>query len=110
MNEPTIEQLMKLLEESFVPEAAGDTRAVVLFHLTGEEGGEWTVRIADQQCIVEKGTDIQPDLRLDASAQDIIDLFMGRLNPMKAFFSGRLKMQGDQRLAFQLASFFRLPG
>lgn len=109
MNEPTIIELMDLLEESFIPEAAGDTRAIVLFHLTGEQGGDWTAHIQEQTCKVENQVYPKPDLKLEASANDIIDLFMGRLDPMRAFFSGKLKMQGDQKLAFKLATFFRMP-
>ncbi len=109
MNEPTINQLMDLLEVSFIPEAAGDIRAEVLFRLTGEQGGDWTAHIVNKTCKVENQTSLHPDLKLEASAKDIIDLFMGRLDPMRAFFSGRLKMQGDQKLAFQLATFFKIP-
>jgi putative sterol carrier protein len=109
MNEPTISDLMELLEQSFIPEVAGDTQAVIVFRLTGEQGGDWTARIQNKQCRVEEMVANDPDLKLEASAKDIIDLFMGRLDPIRAFFSGRLKLQGDQRLAFQLASFFRMP-
>jgi putative sterol carrier protein len=109
MNEPTISDLMDLLEESFIPEAAGETQAVIAFRLSGEQGGDWTARIENKKCIVEEMVAENPDLKLEASAKDIIDLFMGRLDPIRAFFSGRLKLQGDQRLAFQLASFFRMP-
>jgi putative sterol carrier protein len=109
MTEPTIIELMDLLQKSFVPHAAGDTRALVFFHLTGDQGGDWIARIENKECKVEQNTPSYFDLKLDANAQDIIDLFMGRLEPMRAFFSGRLKMQGDQRLAFQLASFFKIP-
>jgi len=109
LNEPTIPELMDLLEQSFIPEAAGDTQAVVLFHLLGEQGGDWTARIENQTCKVENRADENPDLMLEAGANDIIDLFMDRLDPMRAFFTGRLKMHGDQRIAFRLASFFRVP-
>lgn len=109
MAEPTIEDLMFLLEESFLPERAGGTRADVLLHLTGDKGGDWTVHIAERTCRVQKGEAGQPDLTLEASAQDILDLFMGRLDPLRAFFAGRLKLKGDQSLAYRLTSFFKIP-
>lgn len=110
MSEPTIEQLMDLLQNSFIPLSAGDMTASILFQLTGDQGGDWTAEIKDQACIVEKRLCEQPDLTLQAEAKDIIDLFMGRMDPLKAFFSGKLKIQGDQKLAFQLATFFKIPG
>lgn len=109
MAEPTIEELMNLLEDSFLPEKAGSTRADVFMHLTGEKGSDWTVRIAERTCRVQKEKAEKPDLTLEASAQDILDLFMGRLDPLRAFFSGRLKLKGDQGLAFRLTSFFKIP-
>ena len=40
MAEPTIEELMNLLEDSFLPEKAGSTSADVFLHLTGDKGGD----------------------------------------------------------------------
>ena len=37
-------------------------------------------------------------------ADDLVDLMLGKLNPQKAFFSGKLKIQGDMTLAMKLQS------
>jgi putative sterol carrier protein len=40
-------------------------------------------------------------------AQDFVDIITGKLDAMKAFMSGKLKVSGNVMLATRLTSFFR---
>lgn len=47
--------------------------------------------------------DERGEVTLSASVETFRDIFDGRLAPMSAFMSGRLKIQGDMGLAVRLA-------
>jgi putative sterol carrier protein len=48
-------------------------------------------------------------LTLSANAQDLLDIFTGKLDAMKALMSGKLHMLGDMGLAMKLMSYFSIP-
>jgi putative sterol carrier protein len=106
MTEISIRKLMDKLPEAFVAERAGGVRAVVQFRLSGEGGGDWMVKFEDQTCHVAEGVTDQPDLTFSAEAQDCLDIFTGKMDGMRAFMLGRLKLTGDFSLALKLTSFF----
>lgn len=108
--EESIQGLMERLPSAFQPEKAQGVSATVWFHLTGEKGGDWVVTIADQLCKVEKGMSDYPKLTFTADAQDCLDIFHGKMDGMKAFMQGRLRLAGDMMLAMKLASFFKTDG
>ncbi|PAA69637.1 hypothetical protein BOX15_Mlig019370g1 [Macrostomum lignano] len=45
------------------------------------------------------------DVTITISDQDLVQLMLGKLNPQQAFFSGKLKMQGNMGLAMKLREF-----
>ncbi|KAM4734636.1 stomatin-like protein 1 [Anableps anableps] len=44
----------------------------------------------------------EPDVTLSMSDCDLVDMFQGRLRPFAAYTSGRLKVQGDVKIAMKL--------
>jgi putative sterol carrier protein len=80
--------------------------ATILFDVSGEEGGQWTVTIKDGQVAVEEGSAESASVTVEASAQDLKALVKGDLGPMAAFMQGRLKVKGDMSIAMQLQSLF----
>ncbi len=106
MSELTIGSLMELLPEVFLPQNAAGISAVINFALTGEGGGDWAVIIRDKTCAVHTGTAPNPDLTLHAKARDILDLFTGKLDATRAMLFGKLRLDGDMRLAMKLVDLF----
>jgi len=102
----TIETLMTLLPQLFIPEQARDVNAAIYFDLPGEGGGDWLVTIREQICNVSEGKAENPDLTLHAKARDILDIFTGRLDPSIALLFGKLRIDGDMRLAMRLVELF----
>ncbi len=108
MSDITVKDLMERMPKAFLPEKAVGVDAVIQYHLTGEEGGDWVVTIRDGQCTVEEGTAENPRLTLTADAQDYKDVILGKLDGMKAFMTGKLRLSGDLNLAMKLTNFFKL--
>ncbi|MGA9532278.1 MAG: SCP2 sterol-binding domain-containing protein [Anaerolineales bacterium] len=105
----TIEEAMTRMPMAFQPERAEGVEAVVQYHLTGSEEGDWIVRIGDGQCDVEKGEAENPRLTLSADSDDYLKVLTGQLNAMSAFAEGKLKLKGDLSLAMKLMGYFKLP-
>src|SRR5271157_2825911 len=106
MSEYTIQDLIDSLPGAFLADKAEGVDATVLCNLTGPKGGEWVVTIQNQHCSVEKGTISNPKLTLTADAQDCLDIFSGKLDGMKAFMQGKLKVSGNFGLAMKLIGLF----
>ncbi|HEY75542.1 MAG TPA: SCP2 sterol-binding domain-containing protein [Thermoflexia bacterium] len=75
---------------------------VVLFDLSGEDGGKWTVTFSTDGIKVEEGETTTPDLTLSMDARDFLALSKGELSPMNAFMQGKLKVSGDMSMAMRL--------
>lgn len=108
MSELTVEQLVLNHEKAFMPEKAAGVEAVVQYHLTGDEGGDWVITIAEGKCSVEAGTTENPTMTLTADAREFGDILLGKIDGMKAFMEGKLKLAGDLNLAMKLTSFFKM--
>ena len=89
-----------------IEETGGGIDARVQFHITGNQPGDWIATIRDQKLAVEPGTTENPNLRFSADAQDVMNLFNGKLNPMQAYMQGKVQFQGDMGLAMRLAGLF----
>ncbi len=108
MIEKTIPELMENIPHYFVPEKATGVEAVIQFHLTGIQGGDWNVTIQNKECSVNKGIAANPRLIFTAEAQDCLDILSGKLDGLKAYMFGKLKLKGDMGLAMKIAGFFRI--
>jgi putative sterol carrier protein len=106
--ELTIGDLMKRLPEAFQPDKAAGVDAIIQFNLTGENGGEWFVGIKDGGIKVDEGETEDPKLTITADAQDMLDIFTGKMNAMAAFSGGKLKLSGDLGLSMKLMNFFKI--
>jgi putative sterol carrier protein len=108
MSEITVPELMNRMPRAFMPEKAGDLDAVIQYHLTGEEAGDWIITIQDGQCTVAEGIAENPNMTLTADSQDYKDVIVGKVNGMTAFMTGKLKLAGDLNLAMKLPDYFKM--
>ena len=108
MADISVKQLIQNHEKAFKPEAAEGVEAVIQYHLTGDEGGDWIITIADDKCTVAEGEAENPKMTLTADAQDFKDVLTGQANGMQYFMQGKLKLAGDLNLAMKLTSFFKM--
>ena len=91
-------------------EAATAPNAVYQFNITGDGGGEWSLDLTKGKTsdFVSEGTHDSPGATITVSAEDWLGMLNGELNPMQAFMSGKIKIEGDMTLAMSLQQVLNL--
>lgn len=97
------------MASAFVPERAEGLKATCQFELTGEEGGNWVLEIANQQCQVKEGVVAAPDATISLAAADYVAMVKGELDVMRSFMKGRLKVKGNMGLVMKVLDLFQRP-
>jgi putative sterol carrier protein len=100
--------VFKKMPDAFKAEAAKGVDVVFQYVISGPAGGEWAVAIKDQACKVETGKADKPTCTLRIADSDFVDLISGKLDPMKAFTSGKLKIDGDVMKSQLIGKLFKL--
>lgn len=108
MAEITVAELMNRMPKAFLPENAVGVDAIIQYHLSGEEGGDWIVTIRDLKCSVEPGVATNPTMTLMAEAQDYKDVVLGKLDAMAAFMQQKVRLKGNLNLALNLTKYFKM--
>ena len=91
----------------FIPEKADGINAVILFDLSGDNGGQFWIRVADGAAESGEGAVEDPAMTLKASADDWFAVSTGQMNPMQAFMTGKIKILGDMSLAMRMQTMFK---
>ncbi|NLF74349.1 MAG: sterol-binding protein [Chloroflexi bacterium] len=104
----SIKEIFENMDEGFEPDKAEGVDAIFQFNMTGDNGGQYWVKVVDQLVDVHEGEHENPTMILTASADDYIALVNGELNPMMAFMQGKIKVKGDMGLALKLQTMFGL--
>lgn len=104
MSNPDLSQIFSKMVETFDASKTGGIDATILFDLGGESGGQYWLKISANGAETGSGPVENPTMTLKASAEDWIAVATGQSNPMQAFMSGKLKIQGDMGLAMKLQS------
>ena len=101
-----VQEIFDRMPEAFQADKAAGMRATIQLLLTGDGGGNWTVKIADGQVNTARGETGSPDLTLQMEAQDYVALTRGEVNPMNLFMTGKIKLEGDMTLAMKFEEMF----
>ena len=103
---PTVKETFDAMTGRFKADKAAGTNAVIQYDVSGDGGGTWHAVIKDGTCTVNEGPATSPQLTLQMSAQDWLDMTAGKQSGQMLFMSGKLKLKGDMGLAMKLGSLF----
>jgi putative sterol carrier protein len=104
----SIPEIFEYMSERFQPDKAEGVDAIFQFNLTGDPGGQYWLKVVDQQIDVHEGEHSDPTMILTSSGEDYLAVVNGDLAPMTAFMQGKIKVKGDMGLALKLQSMFDL--
>lgn len=96
------------LGDKIDPNKAAGMNATFQFDITGDDGGQWYVTIADGKAEVHEGATEAANLTLTATDENWLKIISGQMGGQTAFLTGKLKIKGDMSLAMKLQSVFQL--
>ncbi|MCS7094801.1 MAG: SCP2 sterol-binding domain-containing protein [Thaumarchaeota archaeon] len=79
------------------------TKSEKSFQFRPPDGQPFFLAIKRQSLEVSGGEVPNPTATIIASSQDLVDVFSGKADPSKLFFSGKLRVQGNVLEAQELA-------
>ncbi len=102
-----VRETLAAMPSAFLPEKAGNAQALFQLDLTGEEGGRWVLDVANGRCEVREETAAHPDVTVTMATSDFVALTQNRLDAVKAFMNGKIRVSGNVGLVMQLLQWFR---
>ena len=97
----TMTKLFEAMPLRLNTEAAGNMNKTIQWTITGDEPGVWAIHVAEGAARLIPGGVEKPDVAFTIKSQDWLAIAEGKLNPMTAFMTGKLKVIGDMMLAMQ---------
>ena len=95
METMTVGEMFEAMPAVFRPEKAKGVQTVIQFRLSGPEGGDWYVTVADGVLTTGEGAVDDPTATIRMDATDYVDMMAGRLNAMEAFMQQKIRVEGD---------------
>jgi hypothetical protein len=89
---------MRMMPMYFRPSEAKGVDMTVQFDLSGEGGGCWMLRVADQRCSVAPGATDSFDLRIACEGTTFLGIHRGEVNAVKELLLGRIRLEGRKEL------------
>ena len=105
---PSVGEIFEKMPEAFNPDAAKGVDVVFQYAISGPGGGDWHVIVSDGACTVDAGVAEKPTCTLKISDKDFVDMISGKLDPMAAFTSGKLKIDGDVMKSQLIGKLFKM--
>nr|BAN20618.1 non-specific lipid-transfer protein-like [Riptortus pedestris] len=107
--------LFKILESAMKEDKDNlieKVRGIYCFKVKNSQGkeGMWIINAkTGKGSVTYNGTE-KPDVTFIMNDEDVVDLISGKLNPQKAFFQGKIKIQGNMGLALKLTELQKRAG
>ena len=83
------------MANNFKADAAVGVDVIFQFNIAGSNGGDWYCVIKDASCTIDVGIHDNPVCTIKMADVDFLAMMGGKLPPMQAYTSGKLKIEGD---------------
>ena len=95
------------LPKTYIVETAGNLEAVVQVILTGSKPSEYLVTVKDKKAKIEQGQVANPTISVTSTLEDLNNIAAGKLDPTKAFMTGKVKVKGNMVVITQMISILK---
>ena len=102
----TIRQAIEGMTLSVNSNEAKDLKATIQFNVSGEDGGDYYLSIADGKCEFSIGVIIDPTLTIDTPAGVWLKIARKEMNGAMALMSGKYKASGKMGLLMKMDKIF----
>jgi putative sterol carrier protein len=102
----TPQEVFDAMRGSFQPAKAKGVHARYQWDLSGPNGGQWWIEVNDGTYKMGKGRIPDPNVTFIAKDKDWVAICHDQLSGTWAYFTGRLKVRGDQGVARKLSEIF----
>ena len=105
---PTIEEIFEEMPKRLNVEQASSVNMKIGFDLSGEEAGAWLLTVAGGEATTSQGSAEGADATIKMDSEDYKKMVTGALNPMTAFMTGKVKVDGDLSSVMKMQTLFNL--
>ncbi len=88
-----INTFISRMPEMLIPEKAQGVNTLFQINLSGENGGQWWVKIADGKCEVQAGSADNPAMTLSSTADDLYAVLTGQANAIAYIKRARSRLR-----------------
>jgi putative sterol carrier protein len=103
----SIKEIMDGMPGAFQADKAAGANAVIQFNFTGDEPGNYTVKVADGKCEVAEGTADSPTVAINSPSDVWLKITRRELDGATAFMSGQFTFTGDMGVLMQMQNWFQ---
>ena len=102
----SIETFMMVFSMGFNPDAAGETKAILEFHFSGEKEGSCHFRIENKRIEAVDGRAQNPDLTIESPFELWMDIMTGKADGQQMFMAQKYRATGDLSLLIRMSQLF----
>ena len=102
----TVKQAIEGMTLSLNSEEAKDLDATIQFHVSGQDGGDYYLSIADSQCQFASGVVLDPTLTISTPADVWLKIARKEMNGAVALMSRKYKASGKMGLLLKMDKLF----
>jgi len=107
MSKPkTLQQAIEGMTISLNPDEAKDLDATIQFNISGENGGNYYLTIANEKCDFAKGLTPSPTLTIETPADIWLKIARKELSGAMALMTGKYKASGKMGLLMKMDKIF----
>ncbi len=91
----TAKEFIQGLPAKVKPEALAGVNTTFHFDISGADGGQYTISVADNKIESAEGLVGTPKCVVSGSDQNFMGIVTGKLNPMMAILTGKVKISNQ---------------
>ncbi len=102
----SVKQVMEGMPTAFQADKAAGVNATIQFKFTGDEPGNWIVKVADGKCTSEEGETDDATVTINSASDVWLKILRRELDVATAFMCGLFTFTGDMGVLMQMGGWF----